>query len=210
MKLSRFWITCLCITVIYMAASAQAVPLINDSRIIHITERNANNQVVSIKEDGTNEHIIIESYLSITSAACSPNGQSIAYNLGYTEIVVTNMSNNSSTSIHPSGLAIYESLAWSPNGVRLAFNASTPLMANSGSSIYTTSLDGSDIHQVIQNQYTHLIGSWSPDSMQLVYNSPRGDQSYDIFVSNADGSNEIRLTQGAGITNSSPQWSPIG
>ncbi len=49
---------------------------------------------------------------------------------------------------------------------------------------------------------------WSPDGSQLVFSSSKSGQPH-IWVSNADGSNQRRITF-AGIYNSSPNWSPKG
>lgn len=88
---------------------------------------------------------------------------------------------------------------WSPDGTRI-------LLGRDGSDtgIYVISADGSI------SLYTGYGRDprWSPDGTRVVYSSYEGN-SYEIFVSNADGTNRVRLTNNF-VPDYSPTWSPDG
>ncbi len=57
---------------------------------------------------------------------------------------------------------------------------------------------------------TNTFPEFSPDGKRLAFSSWSSGGSYLIFVANADGSNPIALTSGAGRSQGSPAWSPDG
>jgi TolB protein len=95
--------------------------------------------------------------------------------------------------------------AWSPDGTRIAFNASVDLGPNR---IYTMRADGTDVVQLPAGTYPR----WSPDGRRIVFLSPPHDGvTSDIFLMNADGSGVTNLTRSpAGFANEDPAWSPDG
>ena len=50
--------------------------------------------------------------------------------------------------------------------------------------------------------------SWSPDGQKITFNS--GREGFQIFVMNADGSDQTRLSRGEGMENQNASWSPDG
>ena len=111
--------------------------------------------------------------------------------------------------------------AWSPDGKRLAFTSSRD-RSDYGNGIYTMNADGSDVrrltHHPPRNDYQP---KWSPDGKKVVFissrNEPEPDScssapegcNFEIYVVNAEGSGETRLTNSAGIDRN-PSWSPDG
>ena len=73
--------------------------------------------------------------------------------------------------------------------------------------IYTIRTDGSDLRQLTLGSGTSP--EWSPDGQQIVYSSNQGD-SYDLFVMNADGSNQRHLLSLPDTHEYSATWSPTG
>ena len=51
---------------------------------------------------------------------------------------------------------------------------------------------------------------FSPDGTRIAYQSARWSRTGEIFVTHADGSNPVQLTDGLGRQQGSPQWSPDG
>ncbi len=78
------------------------------------------------------------------------------------------------------------------------------------SDIYTMEADGSDVQRL-----TALAGSprWSPDGKKIAFVRGLGivDGIYvaNIYVMNADGTNQTRLTNNS-VSDTSPEWSPDG
>lgn len=67
--------------------------------------------------------------------------------------------------------------------------------------IYMASLDSSELKQLTTGVYNDKFPVWSPDGRKIAFFSNRGDanrpiyQIYEIYVMNADGSEQKRLTQ---------------
>jgi Tol biopolymer transport system component/serine/threonine protein kinase len=51
---------------------------------------------------------------------------------------------------------------------------------------------------------------FSPDGTRIAYQSARWSRTGEVFVTNADGSTPVQLTDGLGRQQGSPQWSPDG
>jgi VCBS repeat-containing protein len=77
--------------------------------------------------------------------------------------------------------------------------------------IYTMMPDGTDIKQLTsKNDTEDLAAKWSPDGQQIAFSSSReGSNSYDIYVMNANGSNQTSLTNAPSL-DIDPAWSPDG
>ncbi len=105
--------------------------------------------------------------------------------------------------------ASFELTCLAPTTGRIAFSASP----EEGMDIYTINPNGTDLRQL-----THLatgepfgVGNlwpaWSPDGWKIAYTYVGGDE--DIYVMNADGTGQTRLTSG-GRRDRWPAWSPDG
>ena len=58
--------------------------------------------------------------------------------------------------------------------------------------------DGTQASQITDNRVSDSNPVWSPDGTQILFTSER-DGSVDVYVMNADGSNQVNLTN-------SPFW----
>ncbi len=100
-------------------------------------------------------------------------------------------------------------LRWSPDGHRIAFSSNLRVGSEA---IYVVNADGSRLTRL-----TNVPGwwnsdprwdtepRWSPDGRHLAFSSWR-DENWDIYVMNADGSDQTRLTNALG-RDSDPRWS---
>jgi Tol biopolymer transport system component len=103
--------------------------------------------------------------------------------------------------------------SWSPSGASIAFVRT----ARSESAIYVVRPDGTELHRVA-GFYGDAAGepAWSPDGSKLAYTSTEnGNARYggqEVFLVNADGSGERRLTELGPRTgfDAAPTWSPDG
>ena len=84
-----------------------------------------------------------------------------------------------------------------PDGRKLAFSTKKDF-------VYVVNRDGRGLRKVARNANGP---SWSPDGRWLVYTSDRSGNG-DIYVVNADGSGERRLTHSK-LEETSPVWSSV-
>ena len=80
--------------------------------------------------------------------------------------------------------------------------------------LYLIQPDGSGETRITNNEVVDASPSWSPDGRQLILRSREGDNSADIFIMNADGSNRRNIVQDSpsdfGLDEFNPSWSPDG
>ena len=101
---------------------------------------------------------------------------------------------------------------WSPDGRRIAFESNWQL--------WVMNADGSGQRRLTRNGRSPLHNfnpEWSPDGQRIVFERGRrqrdpcsacpGSWGFEVYVMNADGSGQQRLTRGTG---SQPHWSPDG
>ena len=103
--------------------------------------------------------------------------------------------------------------AWSPNGRRIAFTSDR----DGNDEIYVMNADGSKQRRLTRNPGYDGLPTWSPDGRQIVFTSERGGNypghmlnEVEVYVMNADGSRQRRLTPAGGDGDFSPAWSPDG
>jgi Tol biopolymer transport system component len=89
--------------------------------------------------------------------------------------------------------------SWSPDGTKIAFES----FRDDGSEVYVMNADGTGVTRLTFNGPPEDRGTnWSPDGSQIVFHSARfpaavpgpGHSALEIFIMNADGSNQTRLT----------------
>ena len=166
--------------------------------------------------DGKNRHLLRLLEPVIYSAAWSPDGKILALSC-LPEAAV----NPSQTADQPTGAGIFLlpadgkgelrllirnafTPAWSPDGKKIAFSVDFP---RGKWSVHVANADGShDVHLTDPDR-TGGSPAWSPDGKQIAFDELGGKQ---IFVMNADGSNQRAVTNGPGSSCGHPSWSPDG
>lgn len=106
---------------------------------------------------------------------------------------------------------------WSPDGKKIVFAFSPRAeLGDRTRSIYVINADGTGLEQL-----TDSLGirddtpSWSPDGQTIAFSSnrdyyPDAQLWSEIYLMDADGSNQRRLTYTDSLINGTPAWSPDG
>jgi len=165
---------------------------------------------------------------AFSSPGWSPDGQRITFvshRLGHdgtlsTEVYVMNADGSGQRNLTREwGLELDVSPIWSPDWRKIAF-VSDPCAAVAGAcvtQIYLMNADGSGLRRVARGGKVRLPGAagfyalppaWSPDGRKIAFGSDR-DGSVEIYVMNADGSGQRRLTRSPEVEGSLA-WSPDG
>jgi len=144
------------------------------------------------------------------SPAWSPDGQKIVF-VRQGNIYVMNTNGAMRLRLTDSKGSDEDHPSWSPDGSKIAFHGSSD-----GYDIYVMASDGSDVTNLTQHSMDpmgyramNMAPAWSPDGTRIAFVSNR-DDSYGqtIYIMNADGTNQTRLSDTSGPDVWGPSWSP--
>ena len=103
--------------------------------------------------------------------------------------------------------------SWSPDGKRIAFVSDRDGLSFD---IFVMEIDGSNLQNLTNNPFNDRDPSWSPEGKRIVFSARRDGHfenelaiTSEIYVMDADGGNEQRLTENR-KNDWSPVWSPDG
>ncbi len=97
--------------------------------------------------------------------------------------------------------------AVSPDRTRIAFDSYRDDPDAVNEEIYVMNVDGTGLVRLTNNTSDDFAPSWSPDGTKILFRSNQNGD-YEIFIMDADGSNQRSLTGYSG--DSGPVWSPDG
>jgi TolB protein len=126
----------------------------------------------------------------------SPDGRHIAFTRN-AQLYVIDADGTNFTGLANEDFAL--SASWSPDGSRIAYMSLDPL-----GDIHIRNADGSNLIAVTATPDQEGWPRWSADSRRLVFVRVVGDE-LQMFVSNADGTDEAGLT--VGTSDNQPDWS---
>lgn len=139
--------------------------------------------------DGTGETLLVTDG---KQPDWSPDGRRVAFARtvgGKDQIFVVNIESHSGAAGITSASMSYSSPDWHPDGRRLLFEGTAGTFSEAN--IYTGELDGSSPVRL-----TTAGGhrpKWSPDGHRIWFDSSR-DSAFDVYVMDADGSDETNVT----------------
>lgn len=186
-----------------------------DGTLSFLTTRDGNFEVYSMDASGRNvKNLTNNSALDFWSS-WSPDGKQILFYSnrdGNNEIYVMDADGNNQRNIsnHPSNDYLP---AWSPDGKRIAFTSDRN---HKSREIYTMNVDGSGLERLTSNEEFEEVPTWSADGNKILFTRQMkepDDTSHasngEIFIMDADGKNEKRLTFKKGF-DSGAKVSPDG
>ena len=191
------------------------------AQIAFMSKRDGNPEIYVMDADGENPRNLTNNRDNDWWPSWSPDGKRIVFvseRDGNREVYVMdadgenprNLTNNPNEDWYPS---------WSLDGKRIAFMSLRDGHIIDGRptfEIYVMDVDGGNPQNLTNDRNDDRYPSWSPDSQHIVFVSQRPGHfkskfliTYEIYVMDADGQNEQRLTENR-QNDFYPSWSPDG
>ena len=208
-------------------AQAQIVFSSNRDGPAHVIHGWPTSDIYVMAADGKNQRRLTNNPASDHSPSWSPDGKRIAFisdrdghvpegRAWFTfEIYVMDADGNNQLNLtnNPHG---DRSPSWSPDGKRIVFESDRNNDRGHNIEIYVMDADGSNLQRITNNLTEDRYPAWSPDGERIAFSARREghvvhnlDITYEIYVMDADGKNQQRLTENRN-NDWHPEWSPDG
>ena len=170
---------------------------------------NGNTDIYSARPDGRDLRRLTDDPGFDACAAYSADGRRIAYcsGQGGGPVQVWTMKQNGTNKqqvTNMSATAIFPD--YSPDGSKIVFCAGTSTFARD---IYVVNSDGSDLTRLTSGDGNNVYPAFSPNGQKIVFTSNRTGTSQ-VWLMNADGSDQRQLTFDSQPKDQVPDWSPDG
>jgi len=170
---------------------------------------NGNTDVYSVQPNGQDLQRLTTDPGFDACAAYSADGKRIAYCSGQgggpVQVWTMNQDGTDKQQVtHMSATAIFPD--FSPDGSKIVFCAGTSTFARD---IYVVNSDGSDLTRLTSGVGNNVYPAFSPNGRKIVFTSNRTGTSQ-VWLMNADGSNQRQLTFDSQPKDQVPDWSPNG
>ena len=171
-----------------------------DSRIAYQHFWRGQSQILSVRSDGTGTVKLSQATGRNEYPDFSSDGNFLAYERS-SAIYVVDADGTNRRMLVSDGYGP----VWSPNGERLLFNR---YRTGIDIAIVSIKADGTGLNELTSGKITDPP-EWSPDGSRIAFVRERRDLTR-LWVMNADGSEETRLTGAPDTQDYGPEWSPDG
>ena len=192
------------------------------------TGDDATTEIFVIRADGTKRRALTRNAVGDWGPDWSPDGGSIAFNSGRGSVgfgLIGIIAEPDGSVLRRIEDPFVEYPDWSPDGSRIVFMSMEPgaTGSNPDYDIFVMDADGSGVRRLTDAPGQDGWPAWSPDGTRIVFSSARDDCSIssapdcrttgdagpwlDVWIMDADGSNERRVTSEFGQFFT---WSPDG
>lgn len=170
------------------------------------SERDGNSEIYVMDADGSNQRRITNHPAHDRSPEWSPDGKRIAFDSERDNDLEVYIMNADGSDVTMATDAIGKDIlpAWSPDGKWLTYTGNRYL----GWNIYVVNLETKEDKRLTDNDACRP--DWSPDGKKIAYVSSIADGKGDIWLMNADGSDQQRLTPDDHNYDYYPAWSRDG
>jgi TolB protein len=178
------------------------------TQVVFASNRDGDFEIFKINVDGSGLTQLTTNSADDGNPVWSPDGTKIAfesYRDGQADIYVMNADGTNQN--RHTGHGDFDGMpAWSPDGTKIAFVSHR----TGGYRIYLMNADGTG-HTQISTQPYSLHPAWSPDGSKIAFDAAGSDGWQNIWVMNADGSDEHVVHNPSGTKdNWVRSWSPDG
>lgn len=176
-----------------------------NGKIAFTSDRDGNKEIYVMNPDGSGQTNITNHPADDLTPSFRPDGSKIVFESvrdGNDEIYVMNADGSGQTNITNNANFDYEP-AFSPDGGKIVFTSER----SGNAEVHLMNADGSGVVNLSNHPNGDAEASFSPDGSKIVFVSTRDGGDGEIYVMNADGTNQTRLTTTGG---GSPAFSPDG
>jgi Tol biopolymer transport system component len=182
--------------------------------IAFMRPRDGNDEVYVMNADGSGQANVTNDAAQDWLPSWSPDGTKLSfasYRDGNYEVYVTdagggglvNRTNNPDNDYYS---------AWSPDGSKIAFNSGP--VVNGNYEIFVMNADGSGRTNLTNNSAGDYDPDWQPLPPQgggkIAFKTIRDGQQDEIYTMDANGANQLRVTNTPAASADDPAWSPDG
>jgi Tol biopolymer transport system component len=190
------------------------------TKIAFDSDRNGYPQLFVMNADGSGQTQVMTTDGNVGGSSWSPDGSQIAYNddtNGTNEIYTVDVASGTVTG--PLTTAATDGANtnphWSPDGSKILFVSDRCAPAGldqspvcgGGESVFLMDTNGENQQNLTHAPIFDADPAWSPDGSKIAFVRDLGGQAFNVFTANANGTNQVQLTNGgAPSRNSFPNW----